>query len=79
MDLNDEFIEEPDENVEDSSKKCNGIKSGCSQRDVEKSAVKLLASRLAIITHYLSFCFDELFLLTIELLGLNIYLLLPTR
>ncbi|KAI3456774.1 hypothetical protein Pfo_013437 [Paulownia fortunei] len=44
MALNDEFIEEPDEIVEDSSKSC-GIQSGHSRQDVEKLAIELLASR----------------------------------
>ncbi|KAL8033346.1 hypothetical protein ABFX02_13G154400 [Erythranthe guttata] len=37
----DEFVEEPDKIVEDSSKKCSGMQSS----DVEKSAIKLLGSR----------------------------------
>ncbi|EYU27470.1 hypothetical protein ABFS82_13G155400 [Erythranthe guttata] len=39
--LIDDFVEEPDKIVEDSSKKCSGMQSS----DVEKSAIKLLGSR----------------------------------
>ncbi|GFP89120.1 regulatory protein recx [Phtheirospermum japonicum] len=43
--LNDEFIEEPEDIVEDSSKACSGIQSGNSRQAVEKLAIELLASR----------------------------------
>ncbi|KAG8385990.1 hypothetical protein BUALT_Bualt03G0102500 [Buddleja alternifolia] len=45
MAVNDEFIEEPDEIVEDNSKICLGLQTGNSLPDVEKSAIQLLASR----------------------------------
>lgn len=48
MTVTDEFIEEPDKVVEDSSKRCRGIQLGHSRQDVEKSAIELLASRLII-------------------------------
>lgn len=45
MAVNDEFIEEPDEIIDNSSQICLGIQSGYSRQDVEKSAIELLASR----------------------------------
>ncbi|KAL0306220.1 UNVERIFIED_CONTAM: hypothetical protein Sradi_6039300 [Sesamum radiatum] len=45
MAVNDEFIEEPDEIDDNSSKRCVGIQSGYRRQDVEKSAIELLASR----------------------------------
>ncbi|KAL0399077.1 UNVERIFIED_CONTAM: Kinesin-like protein KIN-14F [Sesamum radiatum] len=45
MAANDEFIEEPDEIVDNTSKICLRIQSGYSRQDVEKSAIELLASR----------------------------------
>ncbi|KAK6123851.1 hypothetical protein DH2020_042407 [Rehmannia glutinosa] len=45
MALNDEFIEVPEKNVEESSKRCNGIQSGHNRQDVEKLAIELLAAR----------------------------------
>lgn len=46
--LNDEFVEEPEEFVENSSKACSVIHSGQSRQAVEKLAIELLASRLVI-------------------------------
>ncbi|KAK6149444.1 hypothetical protein DH2020_016969 [Rehmannia glutinosa] len=48
MALNDEFIEVPEKNVEESSKRCNGIQSGHNRQDVEKLAIELLAARAFI-------------------------------
>ncbi|KAK4439665.1 Kinesin-like protein KIN-14F, partial [Sesamum alatum] len=45
MAVNDEFVEEPDEIVDNSSKRSLGIQSGYSRQDVEKLAIELLASR----------------------------------
>ncbi|KAK4398655.1 Kinesin-like protein KIN-14F [Sesamum angolense] len=48
MAVNDEFIEEPDEIDDNSSKRCVGIQSGYRRQDVEKSAIELLASRITL-------------------------------